>query len=108
MQTQSYLHHAHPWTLVDPSTPSSDCSPEVDEIVFLGADSLRTVGILLQPFIPVKAARLLDMLGVSRDRRTLDWAEMGADDDFGRATDGDAIKGRSLKNILFPALHSDE
>lgn len=48
------------------------------------------------------------MLGVSMNRRTFEWAGMGVDDNFGRATDGDAIKGRALKNILFPALHSDE
>jgi methionyl-tRNA synthetase len=103
-QTQTYLHHAAPWNLATPQ----HCPPEVDEIVFLTADSLRIVGILLQPFIPDKAARLLDMLGIEEKRRTLEWIGAGSDASFGRATDGDAIKGRLLRNILFPPLDSDE
>lgn len=40
-------------------------------------ESLRVCGILLQPFIPSKAAQLLDALGVNDHQRSMAFAELG-------------------------------
>ena len=49
---------------------------------------LRAVGILVQPFIPTAAARLLDLLAVAPDARNL--ADVGA-------------KGRLVAGTALPA-----
>ncbi|GAA5890299.1 hypothetical protein JCM6882_008787 [Rhodosporidiobolus microsporus] len=45
--------------------------------LFFGSESLRLVGILLQPFMPEKAAQLLSSLGVSEGRRRWEDAVVG-------------------------------
>jgi methionyl-tRNA synthetase len=40
-------------------------------VLYVTLETLRAVGIVTQPFIPGAAARLLDLLGVSEDRRQL-------------------------------------
>ena len=40
-------------------------------------ETLRICGILLQPFMPTKAAALLDALKVEENERTLAHAELG-------------------------------
>jgi methionyl-tRNA synthetase len=59
------------------------------------------IGILLQPFMPDKAAQLLDMLGVSPLRRTYTYAALGADDSYG---DAQAPLGKCAWDALFPPL----
>ncbi|GAA6001086.1 hypothetical protein JCM10207_007406 [Rhodosporidiobolus poonsookiae] len=59
-----------PWL---PSATPSD----VHRALFLGSESLRLSGILLQPFMPDKAAQLLDMLGVPAARRRWEDAQLG-------------------------------
>ncbi|GAA6026859.1 hypothetical protein JCM8097_005913 [Rhodosporidiobolus ruineniae] len=59
-----------PW--LPDSTPSA-----AHRALFFGSESLRLVGILLQPFMPDKAKQLLDMLGVPEGRRRWEDAEVG-------------------------------
>jgi methionyl-tRNA synthetase len=59
------------------------------------------VGILLQPFIPERAAELLDLMRVDTadpSRRSFASADYGADLQYG--ADGDVTE----KKILFPPL----
>jgi len=38
-------------------------------VLYVTAELLRTVGILVQPFVPTAAAKLLDLLGVQPEER---------------------------------------
>lgn len=51
--------------------------------IFVSAESIRILGILLQPFMPGKAAEMLDLLGVAPERRTFAYARMAADFSYG-------------------------
>lgn len=73
--------------------------PDVDLTVFLTSEALRLTGILLQPYMPIKAAQLLDQLGVDESRRTLADCRPGADLDYGVPNE----KGKGLE-VLFPLL----
>lgn len=50
---------------------------DVHRALFFGSETLRIAGILLQPFMPTKAAQLLDMLGVDAARRRWEDCEIG-------------------------------
>jgi methionyl-tRNA synthetase len=76
------------------------------QVVFLTAEALRCIAILLQPFIPVKAGELLDRLGVDESRRTFQHAELMADDSYGTSKLPTAADVRDA--ILFPPLEVTE
>ena len=69
--------------------------------VYHCAEATRIAGILLQPYMPGKAAQLLDMLGVDESRRTFDDAKLGADFDYGVPK---VSVGRDAHDGLFPPL----
>lgn len=75
-----------------------------NQIVFLAAESLRVTGILLQPYMPERAAFLLDVLGVDPSRRTFDDAKFGLDKDFGESRIP-IEKGEN--GMMFPPLYSE-
>ncbi|GAB7366681.1 hypothetical protein MBLNU230_g8664t1 [Neophaeotheca triangularis] len=77
---------------------------QVDSIVFLSAETLRLVGIQLRPFMPETSARLLDMLGVSEERRGWEWCQLGCDDGYGTPL---VELGKGEEGVLFPSLLSD-
>lgn len=62
-------------------------------------------GILLQPYMPNKAKKLLDQLGVQEDRRTLAFCQPGADLDYGTPM---VILGSKLEGVLFLPLATEE
>lgn len=74
---------------------------EIDRCVYLNAEALRMVGILLQPFIPDKAKLLLDMMGVMESRRTFEWCVVGKDREYGAPEED--FEGVNL----FPRLSTD-
>ncbi|GAA5970087.1 hypothetical protein JCM11641_000262 [Rhodosporidiobolus odoratus] len=74
---------------------ASASSDEAHRALFFGSESLRLVGILLQPFMPVKAAQLLDMLGVPADRRN--WEDV-------RLGEGGPRTPRDGKTHLWPSV----
>ncbi|USW57705.1 Putative aminoacyl-tRNA synthetase, class Ia, anticodon-binding, methionyl-tRNA synthetase [Septoria linicola] len=77
---------------------------EIDRSIYLAAESLRLVGIMLQPFMPAASKRQLDMLGVAEDRRSWEWCQVGKDDGFGVPL---CEIGKGEKGLLFPPLTSD-
>ncbi|KAL2128898.1 hypothetical protein VTI74DRAFT_8493 [Chaetomium olivicolor] len=97
-----FLTQTQPWSLVKLEDPSGRASAE--KILFLVAEGLRISGILLQPFLPDKAARMLDTLGVSPDRRTFGHAVVRCDPDYGVPM---VDPGRSRDDGLFPPLIED-
>jgi methionyl-tRNA synthetase len=64
--TNGYFADAAPWALkkTDPARMST--------VLYVTAEVLRQVGILLQPFIPVTADKLLSQLGIAEDDRGFD------------------------------------
>ena len=73
-QTNMFLSHSEPWIMAS-NIRQEEVSEEKKQrmikdlhtVIFMCAESLRISGILLQPFMPDRAARLLDMLGVERE-----------------------------------------
>ncbi|KAI1104847.1 methionyl-tRNA synthetase [Jackrogersella minutella] len=76
--SNAFLHDAEPWKLI-----KEDDTLKAQQVVYILAESLRMMGILLQPYIPDKASEFLDILGVSPDRRSLRYAMWNADDTYG-------------------------
>ncbi|EME39260.1 hypothetical protein DOTSEDRAFT_159472 [Dothistroma septosporum NZE10] len=89
--TNGELQRLQPWLIVD-------------RCIFLAAETLRLVGILLQPFIPNAASKQLDMLGVAEDRRSFDWAIIGKDETYGTPM---ISLGKGKDDVLFPPLTSN-
>ncbi|KAF2854688.1 methionyl-tRNA synthetase-like protein [Plenodomus tracheiphilus IPT5] len=83
-----------------PGEPGED----VDKIIFLAAEALRIVGILLQPYMPNKANELLNQLGVQPEKRTFEYCTPGADLDYGEPM---MELGKGHQGVLFPQLSSD-
>jgi methionyl-tRNA synthetase len=91
----STFAHFEPWKLGIKNDPEG-YPAEGREAIYLSAETLRISGILLQPFMPDKAAMLLDTLGVKEERRTWECAELGADDEYGTS--------KHHEKVLFPPL----
>ena len=75
-----YFASQEPWVLrkQDPA--------RMGTVLYVTAEILRAVGILVQPVVPGAAARLLDLLGVAPQERTL--AQVG---EGGRLAPGTAL-----------------
>ncbi|KAK0343108.1 methionyl-tRNA synthetase, partial [Friedmanniomyces endolithicus] len=118
-----YLQQASPWTAVTrlqsiaadttgnemhelskAGQSPEDLEVEIDRTIYLAAETLRLVGLMLQPCIPASAKKLLDMLGVSQERRTWEWCQVGKDDGYGTSL---VELGRGEYGVLFPRLTSD-
>ncbi|CAK4015014.1 probable methionyl-tRNA synthetase [Lecanosticta acicola] len=106
-ETNGQLQHWSPWTLVqklrsamadttgqelrqldeEENTQGGEAvellEAQIDRIIYLAAEQLRLVGIMLQPFMPSAAKRQLDMMGVDPERRSFEWAVLGKDDSYG-------------------------
>ncbi|KAK4552979.1 methionyl-tRNA synthetase [Recurvomyces mirabilis] len=118
-----YLQQASPWTVVtrlqqiaSDTTGTElheamrvgqgpdELEAEIDRTVYLAAETLRMVGIMLQPFTPDASKRLLDMVGVSDERRSWEWCVLGKDDQYGEPL---VELGKGEKGVLFPSLVSE-
>ena len=64
-EANRYFAGQEPWALrkTDPA--------RMEAVLYTTAEVLRAVGILVQPFIPSAAARLLDLLAVAPEARKL-------------------------------------
>ncbi|KAI5306662.1 hypothetical protein KEM56_007723 [Ascosphaera pollenicola] len=105
-QGNKYMEGAQPWQLVtkkDPRPAERTAPHPVDRVVYIGAETLRIVAILLQPFMPEKANQLLARLGVQDvpEKRNFSAAQYGADFDYGVPT-VEVKKG--VESALFPPL----
>lgn len=74
---------------------------KLSSTVGLAAEVLRVCGIYLQPYIPTKAASMLDMLGVDEDCRTWEHAKVGSNTTYGTSK---VPKGVGYEGVLFPPL----
>lgn len=104
--TNRFLQHAQPWGVVKgirtaPETEKGALGASINTTIFLAAEALRHAAILLQPFMPRKAAQLADMLGVDRSRRSLEWAAFGNDFTYGESM---VDLGAGTEGTLFPPL----
>ena len=72
--------------------------------MFLVAEGLRISGLLLQPFLPDKAAQMLDTLGVAQDKRTFGHTILRCDPSYGVPM---VDPGSSRVDGLFPPLVED-
>lgn len=71
--------------------------PNRDLVLYNVAESLRIIGILLQPFMPSKSNQLLDLLRVENTvaKRGFSATAYGSDPEY-----GEGVK----KSLLFPPL----
>ena len=79
-EANRYFAGQEPWKLRK-SDPA-----RMNAVLYTTLEALRAFGILVQPFVPTAASRLLDLLAVPPDRRTL--ADMG---EGGRLVPGTAL-----------------
>ena len=104
--TNAFMQQVAPWELAKKLKSEDSISTEEDQYrlnhyVWLAAEALRHAAILLQPFMPNKAAQLADMLGIQEDRRTLAWAQLGKDQSYGASR---IELGAGTNGTLFPPL----
>ena len=78
---------------------------EADHIIFNLIETVRIVGILLQPIMPEKMKMLFGLLGVDENRRTIEYAQFGADASYGVPT---IPLGKGSEGTLFPPRPTDE
>lgn len=103
-KTNRYLQGQQPWALAKNfknDMGDKRLRAHIDCTVYHCVEAIRIVGILLQPYMPEKAAQLLDMIGVDESRRTFDDAKLGADDAYGTSK---VPVGRDAWDGLFPPL----
>ena len=62
-QSNIYIDREAPWSLKN-SDPS-----KMNEVLYRIVETVRYIGILMQPFIPDSAAKILDQLSVPEDNR---------------------------------------
>jgi len=109
-QTNKYIQISAPWALAKAINEDADpkiavqIRSKINCIIYYCSEATRIVGILMQPYIPAKAAQLLDILGVDESKRTFDDARIGADYDYG--VPKDAV-GKDAWDGLFPPLPVD-
>ncbi|KAI0015330.1 tRNA synthetases class I (M)-domain-containing protein [Xylariomycetidae sp. FL0641] len=95
-EANAYIARAEPWAMAKKGAVET-----VNQTVFLAMEMLRIQGILLQPFVPTKAAELLDRLGVAPENRTFAHAQMYVDPDYGTSR---IPLGTGAGSSLFPPL----
>lgn len=80
---------------------SPETKQHIANTIYHCAEAIRITGILLQPYMPVKATQLLDMIGVDESRRGFKDAQLGADKTYGEKT---VPAGKTAWDSLFPPL----
>ena len=98
LETNKFVQETEPWKQA--KMAGDESKAKVMQTVYLAAESLRKVGILLQPFMPNKAAELLDVLGVDESVRGFVHA---AEPDFTYGVPK-ISPGKSADDALFPPL----
>lgn len=92
--TNGYFALSEPWALkkTDPV--------RMGTVLYVTAECLRNVGLLIQPFMPEKSGKLLDQLGVADDKRG--FAQIG---EAGRLVSGTALPA---PQGIFPRIQLEE
>lgn len=86
-------------------TKKEAMSAQLRHDIYMMAERLRHIGILLQPFMPDKASKMLDVLGVAEENRTFAFIGFGADKSYGTPK---VDVGKSAHDSLFPPLEVEE
>ena len=76
--TNAYLQQTKPWDLKGPENAT-----RLKEVIYLTAESIRICGILLQPFMPEKMQKLLDLLDVAENARLFVNTPFASDPHYG-------------------------
>ena len=82
--------------------PNPAAQAKVQYIIFTCAESVRISAILLQPFMPSKMKRCLDLLGVEEGKRMFKDARYSADYTYGTPLVDPGKAGS--EGTLFPPL----
>lgn len=90
IQANRYFTKLEPWS---DKTPIEDCVKGV----LYARETLRIVGILLQPVMPEKSRELLDRLGLGQSGRNIVDAELNL-------SLTQSLQIKTSKNVLFPPL----
>jgi methionyl-tRNA synthetase len=98
-----YITKRTPWDTIKQSENNPSMLSRTNLTVYLCAEALRIVGILLQPVMPSKTAELLDYLGVKEDRRGFEHAQFGQDAEYGENV-RPPPKDPKMAGILFPEI----
>ena len=79
-ETNKYFANSEPWALrkTDP--------PRMETVLYVTAEAVRQLALLVQPFMPDSAGKLLDVLGIDADARQ--FASLG---EAGRLKSGEPI-----------------
>ncbi|KAK4164902.1 tRNA synthetases class I (M)-domain-containing protein [Cladorrhinum sp. PSN259] len=101
--TNLFLTQTAPWALV--KTDDSNDRAIAEKSLFLAAEAMRISGILLQPWLPEKATRLLDILGVDPEKRSYSHAVLYGDYTYGKPI---VSPGSTSEDSLFPPLVEDK
>lgn len=80
-QTNKFFHNATPWRNM--RSEDDKLRRLAQMTLYLSAESVRIISILLQPFMPGQMQVALDMIGVPESNRTFQHAQVGADLDYG-------------------------
>lgn len=75
------------------------------QTIYIMAETLRNVGILLQPYMPEKAQHMLEVLGVPEKNRTFEHCGFGKDSEYGVPM---RQPGRTAHESLFPPLDVED
>ena len=104
-QTNKHVQDHEPWAKIkqldDPNRLAL-----TESIVYDCAEAVRIAGIMLQPYMPTKAGEVLDMLGVTKEKRTFGDAVYGVDHTYGVSTWTTTERGEFA--TLFPPLLGDD
>ncbi|KAI9829842.1 MAG: methionyl-tRNA synthetase [Thelocarpon superellum] len=117
-ETNKYLGQMQPWKIGAQAEAGDDARArastkqkqkqlqlQLHQTIYLATETLRIVAILLQPYMPTKAAELLAMLGVDDAARSFEFTRLGADANYGIPR---VQLGRGLEGVLFPPPRSLE
>lgn len=102
LQTNAFFQNTAAWRIIaskDPETTKMGL-----RVLFISAESIRIMAILLQPFMPNRMKAALDLMEVDESRRTYDFAEIGADSDYG--SPAAPANTKPMTDVIFPMLLS--
>lgn len=92
------------WDVIGGAAP--DAQQAAKRIIFVCAESIRVIAILLQPVMPSKMKRALDLLGVEESRRSFEYARSRTDFTYGTPFVDPGHRG--VDGTLFPPLIAEE
>ncbi|KAG0050859.1 methionyl-tRNA synthetase [Gryganskiella cystojenkinii] len=72
-EANAHFSHWEPWKLVKDYTQQD----RLEIVLWYAMESSRLAGLMLQPFMPTKAAEILDQLAIQEDERSWDFAKLG-------------------------------